>query len=87
MIFLTLRNTRSHSNLSGKRHFSTLYCAYVFHQLFIFVADYSVLINRYLFVRYSIFIRLIVVQFLILNRVQVFRSCYLLTITIIKSSQ
>jgi hypothetical protein len=70
-----------------------LYCAYVFHQLFIFVAYYLMLISRYLFVHYLIIIRLIFVLFLILNRVQVFRSrCMrcthsLLTITIIKSSQ
>ncbi len=64
-----------------------LYCAYVPTSYFIFVAYYLMLINRYLLCITRLFIQLVVVLLLILNCVQVFRSCYLLTITIIKSSQ
>jgi hypothetical protein len=64
-----------------------LYCAYVFHQLLIFVAYYFMIINCYLLCVIRLLIQLVIVLFLILNRVQVFRSCYLVTITIIKSSQ
>jgi hypothetical protein len=40
------------------------------------------IINCYLLCIIRLFIRLVIVLFLILNRVQVFRPCYLLTITI-----
>jgi hypothetical protein len=63
-----------------------LYCAYVFTSYL-----YSLPINRYLFVHFSIIYSINYCKkkmlFLILNRVQVFQSRYLLTITIIKSSQ
>jgi hypothetical protein len=72
-----------------------LYCAYVSTSYSYSLLTYSMLINRYLslhyFIIYQYLIRLVVVKrkvlFLILNRVQVFPSCYLLNITIIKSSQ